>query len=97
MRCLLMSEFFDQGFRILSAKLRSPSRETQIQRPSAVSHFDFAYLCAFASLRETTCCFRTFHAKAQRRKGKPQSKTILGLLGSISAKLASPKKKAIST
>jgi len=37
----------------------------------------FANLCALASLREPAFPRRTAHAKAQSRKGKPQSETLL--------------------
>ena len=39
----------------------------------------FAGLCVFASLREITFEYNRFHAKAQIRKEKPQSKTLLKL------------------
>ncbi len=41
-----------------------------------VSKFDFARLCALASLREITFSNEPFHAKARSRKEQPQSKTL---------------------
>src|SRR5204863_5114091 len=56
----------------------SPKRPALIWECGSVL-FDFALLCALASLREISPSCRTFHAKAQSRKEKPQSKTLLGM------------------
>src|SRR5438132_6630197 len=93
MRCLLMSEFFDQG---VSDFVRQVTLSLERNANPAGLQCLILTLRIFASLRETTSCRRTVHAKAQSRKGKPQRKTLLPCWIHF-AKIASPKKKAIST
>jgi len=52
-----------------------------------MSYFDFAHLCALASLREITSWYKTARAKAQSRQEKPQSKTLLKIYLEVIDKL----------